>query len=82
MKTKKQKGAFQKKLEHITYARIMNMTMLESDIKKKIRFLHDDRDRNNKTNMYVVFDGRINHTYYARSYQQAEKRYQYLLTNT
>ncbi|MEP0264199.1 hypothetical protein [Dokdonia sp.] len=79
-RTQKPQGAFHKNLEQMTYNRIMNMTILKSD--RKIRFLHDNRDKNNKTNMYVVFDGRTNQTHYATTYQQAEKRYNYLVANS
>ena len=75
-KRTKHQGAFHKNLEIMTHNRIMSMTILDS--KFKIRFLHDI----NGTRFYVVFDGRKNQTYYATSYQMAEKRFNYLVEDS
>ena len=68
---KKYKGAFHANLDIITNKRIESMTILDSE--NYIRFLQDP-----KTGFYVVFDGRLNSSYYARSYSAAEKKFQYL----
>lgn len=79
-RTQKPQGAFHKNLEQITYNRIMNMTILDSQ--GKIRFLHDNKDKKGRSDMYIVFDGRTNQTHYAVSYQAAEKRFNYLVANS
>jgi len=66
-------SAFHNNLENMTYNQIMNMTILDSNF--KIRFLHDIHD----TKFYVAFDGRTNMTYFSKSYQQAETRFNYLV---
>ena len=73
--SKKHQGAFHKNLEVMTYNRIMQMQILESE--HKIRFLYDYRN----SRLYVVFDGRTNQSYYAQSYSQAEKFYNKLVAS-
>ncbi len=68
----KQQGAFQKNLEIMTLSRIESMTILDSE--KFIRFLQDF-----ETGFYVIFNGRLNQTHYAKSYQSAEKKYNHLV---
>ena len=70
--TKKQQGAFQKNLEIITNKRIESMSILDSE--KHIRLLQDF-----ETGFYVVFNGRLNQSFYAKSYQMAEKRFNHLI---
>ena len=71
--SKKQQGAFHKNLEIITKRRIESMPILDSE--KHIRFLQDP-----STGFYIVFDGRFNQSYYAKSYQAAEAKFKYLVS--
>lgn len=71
---KKQQGAFHKNLEIMTKKRIESLPILDSD--KHIRLLDDTE----ATGCYIVFNGRFNRPHYARSYQAAEKHFQYLVS--
>jgi translation initiation factor IF-3 len=72
---KKQQGAFHKNLETMTYNKIMQMQILESE--QKIRFLFDGRN----SKFYVIFDGRTNQSYYAKSHAQAQRFYNRLVAS-
>ena len=63
---KRQQAALYKNLEVITNKCIEAMSILDSQ--GFIRFLQDY-----ETGYYVVFNGRLNQTFYAKSYQRAEK---------
>lgn len=69
---KKHQGAFHKNLEQMTNKRILEMQILDSE--KHIRLLQDP-----DTGFYVVFNGRYNSSHYAKSYQAAERHYNYLV---
>jgi len=73
MKTNQSKLTFQTNLESMSNKRIESMTILDSE--NYIRFLQDP-----KTGFYVVFDGRFNSSFYARSYKAAERKFWYLVT--
>jgi hypothetical protein len=62
-------------METMTKKRIEAMQILDSE--NSIRFLFD-----NTTNMYVVFNGRLNASHYTKSYQLAESFYKQLITIT
>jgi len=68
------KSAFHANMEIMTKARIESMPILDSE--KHIRLL-DDTD---VTGCYVTFNGRFNESFYARSYQAAERRFRYLVS--
>lgn len=67
---KKHRGAFHKNLETMTRPRIESMPILDSE--KYIRLLQDL-----STGFYVVFNGRFNQSHYAKSYQAAERFFNY-----
>lgn len=74
--SKKSVGTFQKNLTIMTNQMIASMCILDSDPKKhSIRFLHDP-----KSGLYVVFNGRLNASHYAKSYQMAERYYKHLVS--
>ncbi len=73
MKNQKQQGTSHNNLEIITNRRIEKMSILDSE--KHIRLLQDF-----ETGFYVVFNGRLNQSFYSKSYQMAEKRFNHLVT--
>ncbi|MEM7087344.1 MAG: hypothetical protein AAF489_14245 [Bacteroidota bacterium] len=75
MRKSKKLNLFQKRFGTVTFNRLETMTILDSS--KHIRLLQD-----RLTGYYVVFNGRINQTHYARSYQKAEKYFDRLVMNS
>lgn len=72
---KSRKRAFKISFDVITPNRILSMQILDSD--EKIRFLYDPVSR-----LHVVFNGAINQTHWSKSYQQAERFFNYLVTHS
>ena len=69
MRNSRKKSAFHTNLGTMTSNRLQQMTVLDSDnTSKGIRLLQDPT-----TGMYVVFSGKYNQAFYARSYQMAER---------
>ena len=75
MKSKKQiKSAFHKNLEKITIERINRMVVIDSE--EQMRFLKDQ-----KTGFYVIFNGKINQTFYSSTYSEAERFFNNLINS-
>jgi len=72
-KNQKKKRTFHKGMESMNYARLMDMSLLESN--KKVRLLYDYK----YTKLYVVFDGTTNQSYRADKLVDAEWFYRKLL---
>ena len=66
---KRKKSAFHKNLEVMTSNRLKQMVVLDSDNKRKgLRLLQDPT-----TGLHLVFSGKFNQAFYAKSYQAAER---------
>lgn len=61
-----------KNMENMTDKRIMAMSILDSE--KKIRLLYDYQTQN-----YIVFNGALNQTFFAQSFQKAERYFNHLV---
>ena len=76
MKTKKQhKGAFNQNLSRITLSQIDSMQVLDSE--DHYRLLLD-----NKTGLYLVFNGFVNQTHYSCSFKDAQQFFNRLINTT
>ena len=69
---KVKKKSTPKNMESMTDKRIMTMSILDSE--KKIRFLYDYNTQN-----YIVFNGALNQTHFAQSFQKAERYFNHLV---
>ncbi len=76
MKTKKNlKGVFHQNLTRITLEKIEKMVVIDSE--DHIRFLKDT-----DTGLYVIFNGRMNQTFYSSKYFEAERFFNNLIKLT
>jgi len=75
MQNKRSKRTLDKSFlkEPISKNRIESMIILKSE--KFIRLLQD-----RETKLYFVFNGRLNQSFYSKSYQAAEKHYNHLVS--
>lgn len=70
---KQNKKDFRNSMEVMTNKRMLSMSIIESE--QDIRLLWD-----RLTKSYMVFAGRFNASFYAKSYQAAQRYYLYLLS--